>query len=151
MLSIREMTGKQYEKKLFSANCYHRNNLRWAKLGERRNIRKHLFYTVWFASSLWSCSVYPYAKYSSVLFGAGAVSIFVGIAAVFLAPQKKQAVIRVLIFLAFLFAETVVAFLTVHNGFNYFGFLAITLIIEVLCIYSVFNYPTKSKTKNTLS
>lgn len=95
--------------------------------------------------------VYPYAAYSGILFGAGAVSIFVGIAAVFLAPQRKQAVIRVLIFLAFLFAETVVAFLTVHNGFNYFGFLAITLIIEVLCIYSVLNYPTKLKTKNTLS
>ena len=95
--------------------------------------------------------VYPYAAYASILFGAGAVSIFVGIAAVFLAPQRKQAVIRVLIFLGFLFAETVVAFLTVHNGFNYLGFLAITLIILVLCIYSLLNYPTKLKTKNTLS
>jgi hypothetical protein len=95
--------------------------------------------------------VYPYAAYSSVLFGAGAVSIFVGIAAVLLAPQRKQAVIRVLIFLAFLFAETVVAFLTVHNGFNYFGFVGITIIILVLCIYSVLNYPTKLRTKNTLS
>lgn len=95
--------------------------------------------------------VYPYAEYSGILFGAGAASIFVGIAAVFLAPQRKQAVIRVLIFLAFLFAETVVAFLTVHNGFNYFGFLALTLVILVLCIYSVLNYPTKLKTKNALS
>ena len=95
--------------------------------------------------------VYPYVAYSSILFGAGAVSIFIGIAAVFLAPQRKRAVIRVLIFLAFLLAETVVAFLTVHNGFNYLGFLAITLIILVLCIYSVLNYPTKLKTKNTLS
>jgi peptidoglycan/LPS O-acetylase OafA/YrhL len=81
------------------------------------------------------------------LFGAGAVSIFVGIAAVLLAPQRKQAVTRVLIFLAFMFAETVVAFLTVYNGFNYLGFLAITLMILVFCIYSVINYPTKLKTK----
>jgi hypothetical protein len=34
--------------------------------------------------------VYPYAAYASVLFGAGAISIFVGIVAVFLALRKKE-------------------------------------------------------------
>ena len=34
--------------------------------------------------------VYPYAAYAGILFGAGAVSIFVGIVAVFLALRKKE-------------------------------------------------------------
>jgi len=34
--------------------------------------------------------VYPYATYAGILFGAGAVSIFAGIAAVFLALRKKE-------------------------------------------------------------
>jgi len=34
-------------------------------------------------------TVYPYAAYSGILLGAGAISIFVGIASVFLAPSEE--------------------------------------------------------------
>ncbi|MGD0204624.1 MAG: hypothetical protein ABSC20_12080 [Candidatus Bathyarchaeia archaeon] len=53
---------------------------------------------------------------------------------------------KFLIFIAFLFAEIVAALLTIDNVINFFELVALTLIIESVCIYSVIRYPKRTNT-----
>jgi len=53
---------------------------------------------------------------------------------------------KFLIFIAFLFAEIVAALLTIDNVINFFELVALNLIIESVCIYSVIRYPKRTNT-----
>jgi len=53
---------------------------------------------------------------------------------------------KFLIFIAFLFAEIVAALLTIDNVINFFELVALTLIIESVCVYSVIHYPKRTNT-----